>query len=108
MTDFRALCEELVQKWDTASGWDGLLTVDEIINQARTALAEEPVVPTDMNYRTAYLEIAEIVFSRFPTCEITTVDMVRMLAFENDTLRIALKLPLAKQVLSATEDEPYS
>jgi hypothetical protein len=62
----------------------------------------------EMDYRTAYLEIAEIMFSRFPTCEITTVDMVRMLAFENDTLRMALKLPLAKQVLSATEDEPYS
>jgi hypothetical protein len=62
----------------------------------------------EMDYRTAYLEIAEIMFSRFPACEITTVDMVRMLAFENDTLRMALKLPLAKQVLSATEDEPYS
>jgi hypothetical protein len=46
-------------------------------------------------------------YSRFPTCEITTVDMVRMLAFENDTLRIALKLPLTKQVLSATENNDY-
>ena len=57
----------------------------------------------EMDYRTAYLEIAEIMFSRFPTCEITTVDMVRMLVFENDTLRIALKLPLANQVLSIIE-----
>ena len=62
----------------------------------------------EMDYRTAYLEIAQVMCSRFPACEITTVDMVRMLAFENDTLRIALKLPLAKQVLSATENEPYS
>jgi hypothetical protein len=62
----------------------------------------------EMDYRTAYLEIAQVMYSRFPACEITTVDMVRMLAFENDTLRMALKLPLAKQVLSATEDEPYS
>jgi hypothetical protein len=46
-------------------------------------------------------------FSRFPTCEITTVDMVRMLAFENDTLRMALNIPLAKQVLSATENNDY-
>ena len=61
----------------------------------------------EMNYRTAYLEIAEIMFSRFPTCEITTVDMVRMLAFENDTLRMALNIPLAKQVLSATENNDY-
>jgi hypothetical protein len=61
-------------------------------------------VTEEMDYRTAYLEIAEIMSSRFPTCEITTVDMVRMLAFENDTLRIALNIPLAKQVLSATEN----
>jgi hypothetical protein len=61
-------------------------------------------VTEEINYRTAYLEIAGIVFSRFPTCEITTVDMVRMLAFENDTLRIALNMPLAKQVLSVTEN----
>jgi len=59
----------------------------------------------EMDYRTAYLEIAHVMYSRFPTCEITTVDMVRMLAFENDTLRIALKLPLANQVLSATEND---
>ena len=58
----------------------------------------------EMDYRTAYLEIAGIMSNRFPTCEITTVDMVRMLAFENDTLRMALNIPLAKQVLSAIED----
>jgi hypothetical protein len=57
----------------------------------------------EMDYRTAYLEIAQVMYSRFPTCEITTVDMVRMLAFENDTLRMALNIPLAKQVLSIIE-----
>jgi hypothetical protein len=57
----------------------------------------------EMNYRTAYLEITEVMLNRFPTCEITTVDMVRMLAFENDTLRMALNIPLAKQVLSIIE-----
>ena len=35
----------------------------------------------EMDYRTAYLEIAQVMYSRFPVCEITTVDMVRMLAF---------------------------
>jgi len=64
-------------------------------------------VTEEMDYRIAYLEIAGIMFSRFPTCEITTVDMVRMLAFENDTLRMALNIPLAKQVLSATENNDY-
>lgn len=58
----------------------------------------------EMDYRATYYEIAGIMSSRFPTCEITTVDMVRMLAFENDTLRMALNIPLAKQVLSAIED----
>ena len=57
----------------------------------------------EMDYRTAYLEIAQVMYSRFPACEITTVDMVRMLAFENDTLRMALNIPLAKQVLSIIE-----
>ena len=57
----------------------------------------------EMDYRTAYLEIAQVMYSRFPACEITTVDMVRMLAFENDTLRMALNIPLAKQVLFIIE-----
>ena len=57
----------------------------------------------EMDYHTAYLEIVQVMCSRFPVCEITTVDIVRMLAFENDTLRMALNIPLAKQVLSIIE-----
>jgi len=39
----------------------------------------------EFDYRKHYLEIACIVAPRFPTCEICTADMVRMLAYENDT-----------------------
>lgn len=57
----------------------------------------------EMDFRVAYLEIALMVASRFPDCSITTIDLVRMLIFENDTLRVALKLPLPLQVLTAID-----
>ena len=63
------------------------------------------MVPGEMDYKAAYLEIVSIVSPRFPTCNICTADLVRMLAFENDTLRMALNLPLPSKVISATEDE---
>ena len=53
-----------------------------------------------MDYRKAYLDIAMLVCKRFPSCEITTVDMVRLLAHENDTLRIALNIPPPQKVLA--------
>jgi len=61
----------------------------------------------EMDYKAAYLEIVSVVAPRFPTCCICTVDMVRMLAFENDTLRMALKLPLPKAVVEATETTDF-
>lgn len=60
----------------------------------------------EMDYKKYYLEIASIVASRFPTCQICTADMVRLLAFENDTFRMALNLPLPQAVVTATEGEP--
>ena len=60
----------------------------------------------EFDYRKYYNEIASIVAPRFPyPCEICTADMVRMLVYENDTLRIALNLPLPSKVRSATEHE---
>ena len=58
-----------------------------------------------MDYRKAYLDIAGIVAARFPACEVTTVDMVRLLVHENDTLRLGLGLPLPSKVLKEQEDE---
>lgn len=59
----------------------------------------------EMDYKKYYLEIASIVGRRFPTCAICTADKVRLLAFENDTLRMALNLPLPQAVINATEGE---
>jgi hypothetical protein len=46
--DFRALCAELVRKWDAANGDHDLLGVAEAIDRARAALAQpEPQGPSD-------------------------------------------------------------
>jgi hypothetical protein len=62
----------------------------------------------EMDYKRAYLEIVEIVAPRFPECNITTVDLVRMLVFENDALRMALKLPHPAEVVKANEQRESS
>lgn len=59
----------------------------------------------EMDYKRAYNEIVEVVARRFPECSMTTVDMVRLLAYENDTLRIALSIPPANKVLSILEED---
>ena len=61
-------------------------------------------VPSEMNYKEAYLQIATLVGAHFPECEVTTVDMVRLLLHENATLRLALNLPPAKTVLRVLDD----
>ena len=70
-----------------------------LLNGKRASVAEE------MDYKQAYLEIVSVVAPRFPECSIYTVDLVRLLAFENDTLRMALNLPLATKVVAAIEDD---
>jgi hypothetical protein len=50
MTDFRALCEKLVDTYDADEGmsvsrWTANITA--VIERARAALAEQPVGPTD-------------------------------------------------------------
>lgn len=83
-------------------------------SMARTKIAKPSVtllngrrasVPEEMDYKQAYLEIVSVVAPRFPECSIYTVDLVRLLAFENDTLRMALNLPLATKVVVAIEDD---
>jgi hypothetical protein len=82
-------------------------------SMARTKIAKPSVtlqngrmanVPEEMDYKQAYLEIVSVVAPRFPECSIYTVDLVRLLAFENDTLRMALNLPLATKVVAVIED----
>lgn len=61
-------------------------------------------VPEEMDYKSAYLDIGHTVMQRFPDCEVTTVDMVRLLVHENDTLRMALGLPHPGRVLADLEE----
>ena len=46
MTDFRALCEELVELLEVSEEWSGC-TQPRALTRARAALAEQPVRPTD-------------------------------------------------------------
>jgi hypothetical protein len=56
---------------------------------------------------TAYIEIAYIISVAFPECEVTTVDMARLLVNENRTLRLALGLPTYEEVEDLTYTEVY-
>jgi len=47
MTDFRALCAELVKLLEVSEEWSGCSTQPQALTRARAALAEQPVAPTD-------------------------------------------------------------
>ena len=78
MTDFRALCEELVdnlhrcQCWYIEDNGYGLPDLAALLRRARAALAEQPVEPTDEelwavgdeNFRTNYYPTDAIKFAR--------------------------------------------
>lgn len=59
----------------------------------------------EMDYKGEYLRIANVMGSIYPECEVTTLDMVKLLVHENDTLRMALKMPTRKAVLRHLESE---
>ena len=59
----------------------------------------------EMDYKTEYLKVCFEVARIFPECEVTTLDMVRLLIFENETLRMALKIPSSRSVIASLEDE---
>jgi hypothetical protein len=65
--------------------------------------AEQPM-PQEMDYKTAYLDIAMTLSVAFPECEVAATDMARLLIHENRTLRMALGLPTYEQVAALTED----
>jgi hypothetical protein len=52
----------------------------------------------EIDYRVEYQRIAHEVGKQFPECEVTTLDMVKLLIHENNTLRMALKIPTARDV----------
>ncbi len=52
----------------------------------------------EIDYKVEYQRIAHEVGKQFPECEVTTLDMVKLLIHENNTLRMALKIPTARNV----------
>ena len=54
MTDFRALCEELVELLDDE--WSGVSIQPQALDRARAGLAEQPVGPTDEELNALWIE----------------------------------------------------
>jgi len=100
MTDFRALCAELVETWDATADFDfndfGNATAD-IVNRTRAALAEQPVAPTAMQILALSDEIeAE---------DLGTIDLVRR-ALARWGVPAAVPTPEAKPTPSLKEPTP--
>jgi hypothetical protein len=68
-------------------------------------MPEPTPTPQEMDYKKSYIEIANIISVAFPECEVTTVDMAKLIMNENRTLRMALGLPSYKQVSDAIYEE---
>jgi len=62
-------------------------------------------IPNEMDFKAEYLRIAIEVGKVYPECEITTLDMVRLLIHEVDTLRMALGIPTRRTVVNKLEEE---
>ena len=89
--------------WISASGVRHPYDVVEIL-PLETPEEEPMPTPQEMDYKRAYIEIANIISVAFPECEVCTVDMARLVMNENRTLRMALGLPSYEQVAALTED----
>ena len=62
-------------------------------------------IPNEINYKGEYLRIASEVSKVYPECEVATLDMVRLLIHEVDTLRMALGIPTRRSVVNKLENE---
>ena len=61
--------------------------------------------PEEMDYKKEYMLIAVAVSMGYPECEVTTLDMIRMLIHEVDTLRMALNIPSRRAVVLKLNEE---
>jgi hypothetical protein len=113
-TEMRSVGCNLNWAWYTLDGIQGKDLPDpewRIVEILPVETPEEPPMPEptptpqEMDYKAAYIEIANIISVAFPECEVTTVDMARLLMNENRTLRMALGLPSYKQVSDAIYEE---
>ncbi len=63
------------------------------------------MTPDEIDYKAEYLRIAREVGKVYPECEVATLDMVRLLIHEVDTLRMALGIPTRRSVVNKLENE---
>ena len=61
--------------------------------------------PKEIDYKKEYMRIAVAVSMGYPECEVTTLDMVRLLIHEVDTLRMALNIPTRRAVVLKLDEE---
>lgn len=62
----------------------------------------------EIDYKKEFLKISNILVEQFPECEITSLDMVKLLVHENNTLRAALNMPTLShsvKILSKINDD---
>lgn len=61
--------------------------------------------PGEIDYRAEYVRISSFIGSLYPECEVTTLDMVKLLAHECDTLRLALGIPTHRAAITRLESQ---
>ena len=61
--------------------------------------------PEEIDYKKEYMSIAMEVGAVYPEGEIATLDMVRLLIHEVDTLRMALNIPTRRAVVLKLDKE---
>jgi len=75
-----------------------IIAVEEVVLAPEKAT--EPV--TEVNYKEKFMQIGTILGEAFPECEISTVDMARLVMDQLKTLRMAAGLPTFDQVRNQT------
>ena len=110
-TEMQGVGCNLNWSWYTLDGIQGkdlpdpewrIVEILPVETHAEQPMPEPTPTPQEINYKSAYLQISSIISVAFPECEVSGVDMARLLINENRTLRLALGLPTYEQVDSLT------
>ena len=75
-----------------------IIAIEEVKPVSETA--SEAI--TEVNYKREFMQIGAILGEAFPECEISTVDMARLVMDQLKTLRMAVGLPTFDQVRNQT------
>lgn len=87
--------------WRAATGqedYQDIVAIEEIEPISETA----PEVITEVNYKQQVMQIGTILGEAFPECDITAVDMARLVMDQLKTLRMAAGLPTFDQARNQT------